>query len=379
MVEPFQEIDMLRILLNAGKDWVYWISADGKCFYSSPACTEITGYDREIFYHDPEFFLSVVHPDDRELLAQHLGRSLQDTTPCSLEFRIKHRETGQSLDRIVFSQTTGLSAAELDALFNHDVVFTHAQASGAWATGANWDNGTPDATICQWLNSPGHRTNMCNSGHGSLGTGYASGPNCYHSYWTQDFAWGGTLPKIPSGAGFTESGKVRFGVSWYDPKASGPPKLAALVVDGTCHDLEIRYGDFNNGAWEIAYDPGTGCHEYWFLFHDSQGQRVTYPDVGALVWGSGCEEYRQTRVKASCDPTADADVDVDADTDSDVDADTDSDTDSDVDADTDSDSDTDADADSDVDTDMDTDSDSDSDSDSDGDTDTDTDTDTICS
>ncbi len=74
------------------------------------------------------------------------SRTFSITTPGTYEFRIKNRESGFSLDRIILSTTAGLNASALDALYNHDVVFTYAETDGDWSTAANWDHGVPTAS-----------------------------------------------------------------------------------------------------------------------------------------------------------------------------------------------------------------------------------------
>ena len=66
------------------------------------------------------------------------------TTPNTLQLRVGSREVPFKVDRFVLSKNTSLSDAALDALYNYDVSFTAAQASGAWATATTWDAGTPD-------------------------------------------------------------------------------------------------------------------------------------------------------------------------------------------------------------------------------------------
>ena len=90
--EFFQKVDILRILLDAGKDWVYWVNPEGKCLYSSPAAKDITGYDRRHFQESPDFFLSLVHPDDRDLLTRKLEETRDNPQSCQLEFRIRNRD-----------------------------------------------------------------------------------------------------------------------------------------------------------------------------------------------------------------------------------------------------------------------------------------------
>ncbi|MFW5693367.1 MAG: hypothetical protein ACOCWL_04040, partial [Thermoguttaceae bacterium] len=65
-----------------------------------------------------------------------------------LIFNIDDRESGFSLDRMVFSTNTGWGGGTLDGLANSASVqgATHLTTTGNWSTGANWDNGEPDST-----------------------------------------------------------------------------------------------------------------------------------------------------------------------------------------------------------------------------------------
>ena len=46
---------------------------------------------------------------------------------------------------------------------------------------------TADATMTQWMNSPGHRANILNPKFRELGVGYAPSNDQYRYYWTQVF------------------------------------------------------------------------------------------------------------------------------------------------------------------------------------------------
>lgn len=48
-------------------------------------------------------------------------------------------------------------------------------------------NSTAQATFDQWLNSPGHCSNMMNPSANEMGVGFAVGSARYGSYWTQVF------------------------------------------------------------------------------------------------------------------------------------------------------------------------------------------------
>jgi len=174
---------------------------------------------------------------------------------------------------------------------------------GASYTGENIaaGNSTPETTICQWLNSPGHRTNMCNSSHGSLGAGHYPGSNCYRNYWVQNFA-GGTPPTgIVSGSHWTDGGTI-FGALLYFPGAAGPPQAASVVIDGTCHAMTRELGDDVTGAWRVSLNPGSGCHTYWFLVTGHNSERYAYPSAGSFQAGSGCSgDYTVDRAPAECE------------------------------------------------------------------------------
>ncbi len=69
-------------------DWEYWIAPDGTYLYVSPACERITGYRPAAFYANPDLMLSLVHPDDRERVVDHLWNEMLSPNACALEFRI---------------------------------------------------------------------------------------------------------------------------------------------------------------------------------------------------------------------------------------------------------------------------------------------------
>ncbi len=58
---------------------VFWLADvdDGHIVYLSPAFTQITGYEPEQFYEQPNWLRSIVHPDDREEEARELLTALQ--------------------------------------------------------------------------------------------------------------------------------------------------------------------------------------------------------------------------------------------------------------------------------------------------------------
>ena len=60
-----------RILADHSPDWEYWLGADQRFEYVSPACEAICGYPPQAFLADPKLFSNLLHPDDRAAWHQH--------------------------------------------------------------------------------------------------------------------------------------------------------------------------------------------------------------------------------------------------------------------------------------------------------------------
>jgi PAS domain S-box-containing protein len=60
-----------RTVADFTYDWETWIAADGTWLYCSPACTRLTGRDRDEFMKTPGLLLDIVHPEDRAMLEAH--------------------------------------------------------------------------------------------------------------------------------------------------------------------------------------------------------------------------------------------------------------------------------------------------------------------
>ncbi|MEA1923366.1 MAG: ATP-binding protein [Pseudomonadota bacterium] len=71
--------------------WEYWLNENGVPIYISPSCGEITGYEAEDFFQNPDLFNEIIHPDDREQLISHFNHTV-DRNPCQLEYRIITKE-----------------------------------------------------------------------------------------------------------------------------------------------------------------------------------------------------------------------------------------------------------------------------------------------
>ena len=69
-------------------DWECWIAPDGNYVYVSPSCERITGYRPHEFQKDPGLLEAITHPDDRAIIARHIGEELESREVLSLDFRI---------------------------------------------------------------------------------------------------------------------------------------------------------------------------------------------------------------------------------------------------------------------------------------------------
>ncbi|MBN1270209.1 MAG: PAS domain S-box protein [Kiritimatiellae bacterium] len=84
--------DKLRIVADFTYDWEYWRGPDNRLLYVSPSCECITGYTREEFVRDPDLYVSIIHPDDRERMLAHMREDISQRDPSELEFRIIRRD-----------------------------------------------------------------------------------------------------------------------------------------------------------------------------------------------------------------------------------------------------------------------------------------------
>lgn len=81
-----------RLVADNSNDWIYLINPDGRFQYVSPSSERVTGYLSEEFMHDPQLFLNIIHPDDKEQVQSHHTRIQKEATSCYLEFRIMTKE-----------------------------------------------------------------------------------------------------------------------------------------------------------------------------------------------------------------------------------------------------------------------------------------------
>ena len=83
---------LFQTIADYSSDWIFWRNPDGRFRYVSPACETISGYADEDFYADPELFLKIVHPDDREAFRLHVEDADRGGSPPPQELRILTRD-----------------------------------------------------------------------------------------------------------------------------------------------------------------------------------------------------------------------------------------------------------------------------------------------
>lgn len=110
------------------------------------------------------------------------------------------------------------------------------------------------------------------------------------------------IARIPSGVNVGNT----FYANYYDP--AGDPQAIHVVVDGTCHAMEIEIGAAagNRTYHNTTANPGQGCHEYYFVATDAAGQEARYPETGSLTVGDCTEEYVSGQADSSCAQGVDA-------------------------------------------------------------------------
>ncbi|BDQ35013.1 PAS domain-containing sensor histidine kinase [Pseudodesulfovibrio portus] len=80
--------ERFRTVADFTYDWEYWRGPDGEFRYLSPSCLRVTGFEREAFMADPGLMERIIHPDDAELVADHLARERGAGDAADLDFRI---------------------------------------------------------------------------------------------------------------------------------------------------------------------------------------------------------------------------------------------------------------------------------------------------
>ena len=80
--------EKFRTLADFTHDWEYWVAPDGRPIYISPSCKRISGYAVEDFKSNPGLMMEIIHPDDREKIAQHEHKVDGKGIISPIDFRI---------------------------------------------------------------------------------------------------------------------------------------------------------------------------------------------------------------------------------------------------------------------------------------------------
>jgi hypothetical protein len=153
---------------------------------------------------------------------------------------------------------------------------------------------TCDFHCPSWDDCNGHRYNILNGNYRRLGVGGDGG------YTVQDFWGSGSLDhKIPSGAHYPQNGgnDTEFRANWYD--SAGEPSEALVNIDGECFAMDVERGSGGNATY-LYSGTTSGCTRYYFVFRDSVGETVSYPDTGSF--GIGCADWEETRSSPCLNP-----------------------------------------------------------------------------
>lgn len=88
-----QSEEKFRTLADWTYDWELWVDPDEQIVYTSPSSERITGYRPEEFMADPDLLLYIVHPDDRQMYAEHHGKVHdRNTGSMIIEYRCTARD-----------------------------------------------------------------------------------------------------------------------------------------------------------------------------------------------------------------------------------------------------------------------------------------------
>lgn len=86
---PDARTEAHRMVADYINDWEYWLAPDGRVCWMSPSCERVTGRPAAAFLADPGLLESIIHPDDRALLAEHLRADHFHDPQVAVCFRIE--------------------------------------------------------------------------------------------------------------------------------------------------------------------------------------------------------------------------------------------------------------------------------------------------
>jgi hypothetical protein len=84
-----KNLDFYKTLIDSSVVWQILMKPSGELLYCSPFCKNISGYEANEFIENPDLFIQIIHPDDRELYLKHLNKKKQGIeAENTLKFRI---------------------------------------------------------------------------------------------------------------------------------------------------------------------------------------------------------------------------------------------------------------------------------------------------
>jgi hypothetical protein len=164
-------------------------------------------------------------------------------------------------------------------------------------------NGVPSADGAP---TDGHRRNIMSAGFTQLGCGFATGPNPYTRYWTEDFGRpqvaAAICSPIAAGSHLFQTGVVSFLATYYDALNTAP-QSASIVINGVSSPMALHLGTPARGTYRLTSPLTSSCRSYHFDFRDASGGAVRYPARGELrTFGEGgcTEDYTPPTTPPPC-------------------------------------------------------------------------------
>jgi len=81
-----------RVVADLATEMIFWRLASGEVAYVSPSCLTLTGYPAEEFIEDPGLLERMVHPEDRDVYANHRHAFGPGGKTGRVDFRIVRRD-----------------------------------------------------------------------------------------------------------------------------------------------------------------------------------------------------------------------------------------------------------------------------------------------
>jgi PAS domain S-box-containing protein len=79
--------EVFRIVSEFAYNFEYWLNEKKELTFISPSCERITGYSRKDFLQNKQLMFDIVHPDDKQLLSNHLC-DFEQSVHDDMEYRI---------------------------------------------------------------------------------------------------------------------------------------------------------------------------------------------------------------------------------------------------------------------------------------------------